>query len=54
MFSTIVSVLDALKGGVQVFFGRQKQWNPLLGSSLLLALKCLVANWNTLDTGKKR
>jgi len=30
MFSTILSVLDAPKGGLQVFFAHQKQQSPPL------------------------
>jgi len=30
LFLTIFSVLDALRGGIQVFFGHQKQQSPPL------------------------
>ncbi len=31
---TIVSVSDASRGGVQIWFGHQKQWRPPFGSGL--------------------
>jgi len=34
-FSTIVSVFDAPRGGIQVLCGHQKQWSLPLGSNLL-------------------
>jgi hypothetical protein len=50
LFSTIVSVSDAPRGGVQVLLGHQKQQSPPLGCSLPWALKCSVTGRSTLPT----
>jgi hypothetical protein len=54
LFSMIVSVSNALRGGVQVFFRHQKKRNPFLGSNLFWEPKCLVIGWSTLDIEKKQ
>ncbi len=48
-FLTNVTVSNVPRGGVQVFFGHQKQWSPPLGSGWPWALKCLVINRSTLQ-----
>jgi hypothetical protein len=40
LFSTIPSVLDAPRGGIQVLFGHQKQQNPPL-ATILLNMSCI-------------
>jgi hypothetical protein len=50
-FPTIVSVWDVSRGGLQVLWGHQKQWNLPLGFSLWSKLKCPVTNSSTLDLG---
>jgi hypothetical protein len=47
LFSTIVDVSDASRGGVQVLFGHQKQQSRPLGSGLPWVLKCLITDWST-------
>jgi hypothetical protein len=47
-FCKIVSVLDASRGGVQVWVGHQKQRSPLPRSSLPWAVNCSVTSQFTL------
>ncbi len=48
LFSIIVCVSVAPRGGVQVLFGHQKQQSPLIGCSLSWALKCSITSQPTL------
>jgi hypothetical protein len=51
LFSTIVSVSDEPRGGLQLLLGHQKHQSPPLGSSLRWKLKCLVTSWSPLNLG---
>jgi hypothetical protein len=53
LFWTIVNVWDASRGGVQVLFGHQNQWSPLVGSCLPWVLKCSVTGRSTLEAVKE-
>jgi hypothetical protein len=48
LFSMIITMSDASRGGVQVLFAHHNQLSPPLGSGLPWALKCSVTSQSTL------